>query len=451
VPGSTLAFLSTLHLAVLLLIEHRSAKGGRARALLLPSFFLVASPWILTSPLLIAAAFGAHVAWLVACEKLAGKAEGTAKPVPKPSRPVEKAVEPAALPVPRTAPTPSRDFQTVPVFSVLDETPDIKTFRLARPEGFEFQAGQFLMVRLPVAGQKLVRCYSISSAPEAKGYLEISVKRQGVASRTLHATVRPGSLLSIKGPGGGFVYPEEESRPLVLLGAGVGITPLASMLRHAVLSEPARPVTLLYSVKDDASIAFGDEFRLLTHRHPQVKVAVTVTGATRLAEGFVGRIDRRLVERFVPEPADSLYYVCGPIPMIEAMKGLLAGIGVPSDQVRSEAFEAAVAASRGPLAPARVDREATRPSRRETDMIVDFEKSGKRTRIAPGETLLEAAETAGAEIPSLCRAGACGTCKTRLLRGDVEFESDVLAPGERGEGYIFPCVAQARSSCALEA
>ena len=114
----------------------------------------------------------------------------------------------------RTRPMPGPPaFAPTTVLAVLDEAADIKTFRLARPEGCEFSAGQFLAVRVLIDGKPHVRCYSISSAPHTRGYLEISVRRQGLVSGTLHATLRAGSTLTINRPSGQFVYPQGDDRP----------------------------------------------------------------------------------------------------------------------------------------------------------------------------------------------------------------------------------------------
>jgi ferredoxin-NADP reductase len=113
-----------------------------------------------------------------------------------------------------------------------------------------------------------VRCYSISSPPDTKGYLEISVRRQGLVSGTLHATMRAGATLAINRPAGQFVYPGGDDRPIALVAGGIGITPLLSMLRHAVASDPTRPITLLYSARREHDIAFLNELRVLAARHP---------------------------------------------------------------------------------------------------------------------------------------------------------------------------------------
>jgi ferredoxin-NADP reductase len=262
--SSVLAFVTTLHLALASLRNHRSATAGPLSSMAAVSLLLAALPWLFPSAIGLAFGIAAHLAWFVVCERLV------------PVRPAErKSVQapPAPRPSAASGPSPARPqgFVQVPVLAVFDETPDIKTIRMARPDGFEFRAGQFIAVRVRVDGKDCSRCYSVSSAPEVRGYLEISVKRHGLVSNALHVMARPGALLSVRSPNGAFTYPSGDDRPIVLVAGGVGITPLISMLRHAVHAEPARGVTLLYSARTEADFAFKDEIAALVRRHPQAR------------------------------------------------------------------------------------------------------------------------------------------------------------------------------------
>jgi len=118
----------------------------------------------------------------------------------------------------------------------------------------------------------MVRHYSISSAPESADHLEISVKRQGTVSSALHATVGVGSLLPVEPPAGRFVYPAGDPRHLVLIAGGIGCTPLMSMLRHAVVRDPERPVTYLLSARTEKDVPFRAEISQLRQSHPQIRV-----------------------------------------------------------------------------------------------------------------------------------------------------------------------------------
>lgn len=447
VAPSILAFATTLHLALVVLRRHRSAGGSGLVYVTTISFLFAGSPWLLPSPLGLAVGFAAHLAWFMACEKLLVVPDAALAPARRTPPPVTGASAPARG-IAQTARQP-REFVQTPVMAVFEETPDIRTFRLARPEGFEFKAGQFLTVRLRAEGREHVRCYSISSPPSARGHLEISVKRIGLVSGALHATVRPGSIVAVRAPAGSFVYPTDDERPLVLLAGGVGITPLMSMLRHAIDADPNRPVTLFYSVRSVADIAFHDELTLLARRHEHLRVFFAVSQGTPGPGHFPGVITESLLTTMVPDAVHAVCLICGPQPMMDAMTALLASLGVPKGQIRFEVFQAAIAASTNPAATA-AGAAAAEPQPAALHDVT-FTRGGQRAAIAGDQTLLEAAERCGADIPSLCRAGVCGTCRTRVLEGEAHCSSSVLDDDERAAGWVLPCVTHVSSDCRVDA
>jgi len=415
VETSVLAFVSTLHCALALLGHYRSAKAFRLTVL--PSIVFSGLPWLLSTPLWLAAGLAAHVAWFLACERLL---------------PASSVSPPAAAPQP-CAPR-KKGFQALPVLASLAETPEIRTFRLARPPDFAFRAGQFVMVRVTIDGSAMVRCYSITSAPGTAGYLEIGVRNQGIVSRHLHETVRPGSMLEVNGPGGAFVYPDGD-KPIVLLAGGIGITPLLGMLRHGLACEPSRPVALILSAKTIDRVPFLDELRVLEKRHPRFRLAITLSAGSAGPPFLSGRIDRTTIERVVRDPRACVYMICGPLPMIDEMRRVLETLAVPAEQVHFEKFEAAVSLATSSGARARLT----------------LRKSNRTIAVSEEQTILEAAEAAGASIPSLCRVGVCATCRTRLVSGSVEGDFDAIDPSEQAVGDILACVARPLTDCVIDA
>jgi formate dehydrogenase gamma subunit len=277
------------------------------------------------------------------------------------------------------------DAVQLPVVAVLDQTPDVRSFRLARPKGFDFEAGQYLTLGLSVNRRPMSRSFSISSAPETADYLEITVKRRGLVTGALHSMVGVGSLLSVRPPAGRFVYPAGDRRPLLLLAGGIGCTPLMSMLRHAVAADPSRRVTLLLSARTPKDVLFRQELALLRQRNPQLRVGVTLTRERRSGFSF-GRIDAQLLRRAAPDPLGTLYYVCGPAPMREELKTLLADLGASPDQIRWEVFKK----------PAAGGTEATKPrpaSAAEAPVARPASRDGlHRDAIAPrGDSILKLA------------------------------------------------------------
>jgi ferredoxin-NADP reductase len=453
VSSSVLAVVTTVHVSMLVVRRHRTRPSGGKVAILLPAAIFASIVWVVPKPDWLGAGLALHAVWFLFCEKQFPNARVSVGRTPS-------ALSPASTPKPALgarsvaavapAPSSSRAPIAVPVLAVFDETPDIKTFRVSRPEHFDFVAGQFLTVRVQIDGKSVQRAYSISSAPHLRGYLEISVKRIGLVSGVLHSTLRRGSLLTVRAPAGGFTYPHGDDRPLLLLAGGIGITPVMSMLRHAVADQPARPVALIYSVRTPADIAFRDELSTIARRHPQVRVVVTVTQAPASDQWLHGRVTPDVVRPCVPDLSHALAYICGPEQMIASMKSLLQELGMPAAHVRSESFGAAMklvtteAEHEESAAPA-VARAAAAP------LTIRFALTGCEGRIGPRETLLEAAEARGVDLPFVCRSGSCHTCRTKLLAGDVECLSDSLSDEERAAGYILPCVTHARSDCELEA
>ena len=158
---SFLAVVTTFHVALLLLRLYRNPAGRRHGPLLVPSAVLAVTPWLFPIVGGIAAGIAAHLVWFVACERL----------VPRPPVPAPAPVETRPIPVPRPAVASQPAAKPVgwvktPVIAVFRETPDITTFRMVRPDGFSFKAGQFLSVRFSIDGKAVTRCYSVSSAPE---------------------------------------------------------------------------------------------------------------------------------------------------------------------------------------------------------------------------------------------------------------------------------------------
>lgn len=414
--SSVLAFVTTVHAAIFLL---RAQSWRRAAWFLaLPSLLLAGLTWVFGSPSWLAAGLLGDALWFGACEAFA------------PRRDAELESAEAA-----------HRFVALRVLDTRDECSTIRTLRLTRPPGFDFEAGQFLTVRVEVGGRQHVRCYSISSPPDAADHLEISVRRQGLVSGLLHATTRTGGHVLARQPAGRFVYPADDDRPVVLLAGGIGITPLIAMARHAVAADRGRALTLIYSVRHAGDIAFRGELDRLERADPRLRVVITVTGGPAPDGLRHGRIDARAIEEAVADPLGSVYMICGPLAMIAATRALLAELGVAADRIRFEAFEAAAAV--GARVPGAVGSQA--------QARLKLTRSGVETTVTAGETLLDAAERAGAEIPSVCRAGVCGTCRTRLVCGKARCTSETLAPVEREKGYVLPCVTWADEDCVLEA
>ena len=319
-----------------------------------------------------------------------------------------------------------------------------------------FQAGQHLPLRFTLNGEVHIRTYSLSSAP-SDGFYRISVKREGRISTHLHEQIRVGDVLEARAPQGHFTVAPLERRPLVLLAAGVGITPLLSMLREVVYqglrTRRIRPTWLVQSSRSLADQPFRKELdRLLEEAGDAVRVLRLLSqpeADVHQGEDFdlQGRIDANLL-RDLLEVADYDqidFVLCGPGGFTQGLYDSLRELNVSDRQIHAETF--------GPSTlKRRPDPDATmieQPPAATTSVPVVFERSAKEARWQPdGGSLLELAESRGLRPEFSCRGGSCGTCKTRLVSGAVNYPQP---PADIPEaGYVLICCAvPAKSEQAL--
>ncbi|MEO5821401.1 MAG: 2Fe-2S iron-sulfur cluster-binding protein [Vicinamibacteraceae bacterium] len=346
------------------------------------------------------------------------------------------------------------------VSRIVDETPDIKTFRLAAVDGgplpFSYAAGQYLNLALTVDGRRVNRSYTIASSPTRAGYCEISVKRgQGAGSCYLHDVCREGQRVRVSAPAGAFVFDPVSASRVVLIAGGIGITPLLSTIRGLTDRAWTGDIYLLYSVRTAADVAFRDELTELASRFANLHLRIMVSRDPRplreAASGLVvpGQITAETLTSFVPELRRGPVFLCGPAPMMAAMRETLVAIGVPDVEIVQEAF-----VSRPEVVDEALDGDAHAADAPlpggETAIV--FRRAGCTVDAAPGQTVLEAAEDAGVVIPYECRSGICGQCKTALISGRVAMEvQDALSRADRARGLILACQARALQPIEIDA
>ena len=337
------------------------------------------------------------------------------------------------------------------VVGVFDETPEVRTFRLVSTTGprlpFDFLPGQYLNLTLMIDGQKVRRSYTIASPPSRVAYCELTIKREerGLSSRHLHDSVRIGSLLDVRAPAGRFTFTGTEAESIVLIGGGVGITPLMAKIRYLTdLGWPGK-IYLVFSVKTERDIIFRDELDALRLRHPNLQVTVTLTRDDGPEwKGERGRISGAMLERAVPSIAAQRVHICGPTEMTEPIRKMLHDLGVPDGSIETESFASpSRAASVDPAASANGNAKRAAMDNEEWEASITFARSNKSTRLTADQTVLEAAEALGVAINYDCRAGICGQCKVKRLAGRVVMEAeDALTPADRANDMILSCQAR---------
>lgn len=364
-----------------------------------------------------------------------------------------------ATPKPGARPKSSFWRGELVVARIFDETPSVRTFRLVAPDGgplpFDHLPGQYLTLQQQIGGQRVTRCYTIASPPSRRAYCEISVKREpkGLSSGNLHDHVREGEPLRIGAPGGNFFFAGTGAKHVVLIAGGVGVTPLMSIIRY--LTDACWPgrIDFLFSVRTREEIIFHDELRALAARFPNLHMHVILSQAENDPgwSGERGHLSAKVMKHWVADWSSPNVYLCGPKPMMDAVSQLVKELGVPEESLHTEAFISAAALVGLATAPdARSDADGSLAGG--VEAIIRFAKSRTSTVATPGQTVLEAAEEAGVDIPYECRSGICGQCKVRLESGRVVMEvEDALAAAEKQAGYILCCQSLALEDLVVQA
>jgi ferredoxin-NADP reductase len=353
--------------------------------------------------------------------------------------------------------------------AIFDETPTVKTFRLMdanlKPFPFVFLPGQYATITSEIDGQKVRRSYTISSSPTQRDYIELTVKREehGLESRHLHDHAKTGDLLEITAPSGKFFFTGTEAKGIVLIAGGVGITPMMSVLRDLTDRSYEHKIHLICAANTPQDLIFREEIAYLARRHSNVTIASIVSNADADWTGPVGFITPEFIVACAPDIAERRIHLCGPPPMMDAVKYALAQLKVPPDQIKTEDF----APPKGGPVPANEPEEpppesapaappatvggaaADAPSAQAT---VEFSTSGKSGSLSPDQSVLEAAEAIGVVIDFECRVGTCGRCKVPLSKGTVTMEvEDALSAEEKAGGTILACQAKSPSNLVVAA
>ena len=345
-------------------------------------------------------------------------------------------------------------FHTLTVTEVERLTDDAVAVSFAIPdalaEEFAFEPGQHLTLRATVDGQDVRRSYSIClSRPDALRRKELRVAAArvdgGLMSSWLNDRVVAGSQIEVMTPLGGFTCPTQPDRIRhhVAICAGSGITPVMSLLTTALAEEPGSLATLIFGNRLTTSIMFLEELEDLKNRCPDRFHLINVLSReAQDVELFSGRIDRERLERIldalVPVSTVDEWYLCGPFGLVETAQGLLADLGVDPHHVRHEVFH--VDDSGAPVA--LVEPVVTAPGV-PAEAVVTVNLDGRTTVIqmpSRDESILAATLRARPDAPFSCTGGMCGTCRARLVEGEVRMDRNyALEPEEVAAGIVLAC------------
>lgn len=358
---------------------------------------------------------------------------------------------------PAPGPPPAwRGFRPFRVSRKITESSTVTSLILAPADGAPLAAalpGQFVIVRLePSATSPMTRSYSLSSRPDAASY-RISIKREahGAASKYVADEVQIGDVVQIGAPRGSFTL-RQDTRPVVLLSAGIGVTPVLAMLQALAAEGTAREVWWLHGSRNGREQAFAAEIRALLaglpHHHSHVCYSAPDPD-DRPGKDFdiAGHLDARLVQR-LNVPRDGDFYLCGPAAFMKDLSDGLAAYGVPPDRIHTELFGSKPSLTPGIAASATIPPHLPAGSPGPGPMV-SFVRSGLNVGWGPSyASLLELAEACDVPVRWSCRTGVCHNCESGLIAGAVSYKPGPLdAPAD---GNVLICCAQPQGDIVID-
>lgn len=317
------------------------------------------------------------------------------------------------------------------VCSVTQETPDVRTLSLMTHDVYPYRPGQFALVNIGQSGD-VQRAYTLSSTPGKSRFIQLTVRRidGGTGSSWLTEQVKPGDYVWLSDAQGEFTCDTEQ--PLLLLAAGCGVTPVMSITRDVLAHHPAQSVQVFYSVRSPQDIIFADEWQQLAAQYPQLNL--TILAEKDAAPGHIaGRLSQDLLQSQVPDMRQRRVMICGPAPYMQLAGDWAKALGAAQENIVKEQFQAAEAG-------VSADQQLTLT--RLTPL--------QHYRVPVGSTLLAAMEQHKLPVTAACRAGVCGSCKTRILSGDYQTTSRMtLTDEEVAQGYVLACSCQLQGNVTL--
>jgi ring-1,2-phenylacetyl-CoA epoxidase subunit PaaE len=334
-----------------------------------------------------------------------------------------------------------RDFHPLRVAGIERLCDDAVAVAFDVPEDlagvYAFRAGQSLTVRRPGDPDDERRSYSICAAVGARPRIGVRAVPGGIVSSWLVHELRVGDAVEVAPPSGTFTPDLDAGGRHVMIAAGSGITPVLS-IATSLLRRPKTQVSILYGNRRADTVMFAEELADLKDSHPsRLELVHLLSREAREVELLSGRLDaaklRTLLPMLIDVAAVDHWWLCGPFGMVTDAIEVLAEAGVPSSRMHRELFWV----DELPPAPRRDERAIEGPS---SEVTVVLDGRSTTVTVAEGDTVLEGAQRARPDLPFACKGGVCGTCRARVVEGEVTMRRNfALEPAELAAGFVLTC------------
>jgi len=341
-------------------------------------------------------------------------------------------------------------FHNLTISEVVRETEEAISVAFNVPEAlardYEFTQGQHLTLKADIDGEDVRRSYSICSAV-GDDCLRVAIKQieGGVFSTFANRSLKAGQEMEVMIPQGRFFTPlsEENAKNYLLVAAGSGITPIFSIMKTILQTEPGSQVTLLYGNRTVSSILFLEQIEDLKNKYQgRVNLVHILSREEQEEPLFNGRINKEKCSELFAGALDATSYddafLCGPEQMIMEVKDFLDEKGMDKSHIHFELFitDAAIKAANKPKKDVHADDAGPQHS---VSVILD----GQRTEVAipeEGVSILDAALEKGVDLPFACKGGVCCTCRAKVVQGEVRMDLNyALEDDEVEAGFILTC------------
>jgi len=346
------------------------------------------------------------------------------------------------------------DDEALECVSILPETPNVITVCFQSPSGrpFDFNAGQFLTLELPVPGGPLYRTYTISSSPSRPLSLTLTMKAQAdsIGTRWMMDNLKPGMRLRALGPAGRFTATDHPGDKYLFISAGSGITPMMSMVTDFYDRGRTCDIVFVNCARKPSEIIFRERLEHMASRIEGLDLRWVVAERDKYKPwtGYQGQFNQLMLGIMAPDYLEREVFCCGPEGFMTAVREALAGLGFDMEHYHQESFQAP-----GTPGPELIEAPMPEDDLPEEDVQAEivFDISGVSATCPETETVLAAARGAGVAIPSGCTFGVCGTCKVKKLEGEVHMvHNGGITEEEIEEGYILACCSNPRGKVTVE-